>query len=264
MAAEMEILTGRRARENHRAVAGLSGRHRVWAADTTAWTDPLAGPDISRVRTGSPPVARFRTPVLLAPQVMTFDGFADRILQFSSEVMRSVPPSCSAFCCGRSSMMKWLPERSATSPESQVLRISGCGPRLIAELKREEAWPDDFSNACQKRGARRADVELAGIYRAYQAMLGTHQRYDGDGRFWSARDQLKRGLWGPFSEFDLVVVDGFSDFTHTQFEILGHLAGRAQRMLVSLPLERTTGRTDLFAKPQLAVNVCGKLLNVDK
>ena len=46
-----------------------------------------------------------------------------------------------------------------------------------------------------------------------------------------------------------IVVDGFTDFTRTQHEILDGLAEHADEMYVSLPLEQEPQRTDLFAKP---------------
>ena len=47
----------------------------------------------------------------------------------------------------------------------------------------------------------------------------------------------------------LLVADGFTDFTRTQHEILEILAGRADEMFVTLPLEAEPRRDDLFAKP---------------
>src|SRR4051812_30254391 len=90
-----------------------------------------------------------QTNVLLAPQVMTFDGFADRILQYTTEVMRSVPP-----------VMQRIVLRQIIDDQLSAGRIdyfAGIARTagfldvvlgLIAELKREEAWPEDFSNAC--------------------------------------------------------------------------------------------------------------------
>lgn len=194
-------------------------------------------------------------PAVLAPQVLTFDGFADRLLEFSTDVMRPLPAV----------MQRVLARRIVASQlaEGRIQYYAGIARTsgfldvvlgLVAELKREEAWPEDFELACQKRGTRRADQELAGIYREYQDILHRHQRYDSEGRFWSARDRLGKNDWRPFTSFDLVVVDGFSDFTHTQYEILEMLARRAERMAVSLPLEEPLHRSDLFAKPAVALS----------
>ena len=44
-----------------------------------------------------------------------------------------------------------------------------------------------------------------------------------------------------FADLEIVVADGFTDFTHTQLEILAALAGRSGRLLISLPGELDGG-----------------------
>ncbi|HBL45184.1 MAG TPA: hypothetical protein DDZ90_17525, partial [Planctomycetaceae bacterium] len=51
------------------------------------------------------------------------------------------------------------------------------------------------------------------------------------------------------------MLDGFADFTHTQYEILELLAARTSRLLISLPLENESRRQDLFAKSMVARQV---------
>ena len=57
------------------------------------------------------------------------------------------------------------------------------------------------------------------------------------GIHWAARDALASGACRRFANLDLIVVDGFTDFTRTQHEILRHLAARAQQ-LCHLPSHR--------------------------
>ncbi|RPI77638.1 MAG: hypothetical protein EHM42_13665, partial [Planctomycetaceae bacterium] len=127
---------------------------------------------------------------------------------------------------------------------------------FIAELKRSETWPEDLEQACAARGAGRRDREFARVYAEYQEVLLKHQLFDAEGKFWWAREKLRQGEWGAFGSLDLVVVDGFDDFTQTQYEILGLLASQASRMVVSLPLEPTPVRVELFAKTRV---VCEQL-----
>ena len=88
------------------------------------------------------------------------------------------------------------------------------------------------------------------LYAAYQDLLVKNQLYDREGRFWEARDLLSKGQTRPFEQVRLVVVDGFTDFTRTQHEMLAILAGRLEQLFISLPLECETGRPDLFGKTQ--------------
>ncbi|MBN2578568.1 MAG: PD-(D/E)XK nuclease family protein [Pirellulales bacterium] len=141
----------------------------------------------------------------------------------------------------------------------------------LSELKRLEIWPEQFQQACQARGQSEKDRELFEIYLAYQQALREHHLYDAEGRFWSARDRLnKTATEGdspnfadhasmvpeklgqsppPFEALRFVVADGFTDFTRTQHEILELLAGWAEEIVVSLPLEPAPCRADLFSKP---------------
>ena len=92
------------------------------------------------------------------------------------------------------------------------------------------------------------DRELCGLYDRYQALLLEHDLYDADGQFWAARALLREGAWGPFAAIRHVFVDGFTDFTRTEHDVLELLAGRATSLSISLPLEQDTKRADLFVK----------------
>jgi ATP-dependent helicase/nuclease subunit B len=116
---------------------------------------------------------------------------------------------------------------------------------FIRQLKRLEIWPEQFAAACQERGFGRKDRELLAIYQAYQERLVAHNLYDAEGQFWSARDLLRHQP----RRFELVVADGFSDFTRTEHDMLQTLAEQAAETWISLPLEEEPGREDLFQKP---------------
>jgi ATP-dependent helicase/nuclease subunit B len=120
---------------------------------------------------------------------------------------------------------------------------------FISELKRLEIWPEDLRHACQARGFTVKDRELLDLYEAYQVTLRENQLYDAEGRFWSARDRLQQGQRKPFENVRLAIADGFTDFTRTQHEILEHLAGWIDEIIISLPLEPEPRRSDLFTKP---------------
>ena len=99
---------------------------------------------------------------------------------------------------------------------------------FIGELKRLEIWPEDFHRACAARGVADKDVELLEVYSAYQQTLRERGLFDAEGRFWSARDLLQKAEGGRRTA-ELVIADGFTDFTRTQHEILEILAQSSQR-----------------------------------
>jgi len=125
---------------------------------------------------------------------------------------------------------------------------------FIAELKRTDVWPDDFEKRCQRRPrSDRRSRELALLYSAYQKLLRQGDLYDGEGRFWAAREILAESTAGRGAslQFDLVVVNGFHDFTTAQYDILRLLSERCSQMFVSLTCETASDATEgalLFAK----------------
>ena len=221
-----------------------------------------------------------RLPGCFAPGVMTFEHFAQSVLDRTAEPIRPI----SRFM-RRQLIRQIIEEHRAAGGLQHFAAIASTGGlielvcELIAEWKRLEIWPQDFQRACQSRGASAKDGELLDIYQAYQQRLREHRLYDAEGRFWSARDWLKNadaGLVGattnlrsvpglsssagvprpgtllgkpavapapaqsPAPGLRLVVADGFTDFTRTQHEILEILAARVEEICISLPLEGTS------------------------
>ncbi len=122
---------------------------------------------------------------------------------------------------------------------------------FIADLKRQQISPDEFA-ACTAGSPAAKNKELAAIFAAYEHLLNGHQLQDAEGQFSAARDVLKsteKKYWGSLASVKHIIVDGFSDFTRTQQEILQLLTREADELTVSLPLEKQSGRKELFDKP---------------
>lgn len=194
-------------------------------------------------------------PVCFAPNIYTFEAFAETILKSLDEPIQTLPEISKRYLlrtivddCIAAGQIQYFSSIAGTTGFLDLVSS------FISELKREEIWPEQFSKACDllNSDSRHKDQELALIYDRYQVALHEMRRYDSEGRFWSARTALQEGKWGPFGQFDLVVLDGFADFTHTQYEILELLARRTGQLLISLPLETEMRRNDLFAKSVVA------------
>jgi len=200
------------------------------------------------------------------PGVMTFDKFADTVLLAAGVPVRRVSPLMK-----RELVRRIIDQQTAADRLEHFQSIAHATGMVdlvcefIGELKRLEIWPEDFQHACAERGIADKDIELFEVYEAYQQMLREHGLYDDEGRFWSARDELRKAVMEleksgrPLAASQtpalqslfptLVVADGFTDFTRTQHEILKLLADRAEELIVTLPLEDEPRRNDLFAKP---------------
>jgi len=185
------------------------------------------------------------------PAVMTFSQFAEQVLSAGKAVVQPITD------LAKRQIVRRLIRREAADGTLEYFRgiadttgLIDLVAEFIGELKRHEIWPDDFERACHQRGGERKDRELLSLYRKYQDHLNDNQLYDAEGRFWTARALLRDGQTRPFERVRLVIVDGFTDFTRTQHEILEILAHRATALMVSLPIEQGSDRQDLFAKPR--------------
>lgn len=194
-------------------------------------------------------------PVQLAPQVMTFEVFAEKILAAAGRPASPISPVMKRLLLRR--IVAELAAGGMLDSFASVVSTSGfldVVSAFISELKQEEIWPEDFLAVCARRLGSRSqrDAELGRIYERYQTHLTEQNWYDNEGRFWLARTALAEGVRGPFAAVEFLAVDGFADFTQTQYEILGHLMGWIRRATITLPLEQPTTRSDLFAKPNTA------------
>lgn len=196
-------------------------------------------------------------PVQLAPNILTFDIFAEQILAAAGKPDRLMSPVVKRLLLRR--IVADLSQRGQLVNFASVTQTTGfldVVSAFISELKREEIWPDEFLEACAHRPPRRAkrDKELGLIYTKYQQHLTKQNWYDSEGRFWLARTVIAEGGKKPFENVQFLVVDGFADFTQTQYEILGKLMEWIPRAIVSLPIEESSTRRELFDKPRLTLD----------
>jgi len=186
----------------------------------------------------------------LDPGVTTFDALADRVLADSPEPPRVMTPLVERTLLRRvvesALNSKRLAFLAATARRSAFIDLLG---EHFHELKRHGVTPADFARSIGSRGDRRQQEELAWLYAEYERLLDEHSLCDEEGRHWAVRDALARDP-ALNANLELVVADGFTDFTHTQLDVLGQLARRSDQLLISLPSDAspTSGRRELFAK----------------
>ena len=187
--------------------------------------------------------------VLVEPQVLTFEDFAEQILERTAQPVTPLSPGQQRTLLRN--VIRRLRDAGDLRHFAPIADSAGfldLVQSFIAELKRAETWPEDLARAFEGRGASARDRELTRIYTEYQAVLQRQRWFDSEGRFWWARESLRDKAWDAFPCLELVIVDGFDDFNQIQYEILGQLASRAGRLLLSLPGEVGERRSDLFAK----------------
>jgi ATP-dependent helicase/DNAse subunit B len=183
----------------------------------------------------------------LLPGCYTFAQFADKILAESDLPIRPIDHLL------KRQILKQVIEEALNANRLEHFAPIAASDgflvwldELISDLKRQEIWPEDFQRvidpASSGKGSsnkrvkvRPKDRELCLLYTAYQEMLTRHHCYDAEGRFWSARELLRSDSWSAIGELRVVVVDGFTDFTVTQLEILEILARHVDELWISLP-----------------------------
>ena len=116
----------------------------------------------------------------------------------------------------------------------------------IAELKRAAIEPELLESVIDKSSPR--NVDLLKIYRRYQSYLHQNNAADTEGKMWLARDILANNPSASigYENISAIVVDGFTDFTPTQLEMLKYLSEKVDKTLITLPLDPTDNRERLW------------------
>jgi ATP-dependent helicase/nuclease subunit B len=110
---------------------------------------------------------------------------------------------------------------------------------FIGELKQNHVQPETFYNAAHTQ----KDLELATIYTQYQDVLRRYSLVDRDGEGWLAgvllEEEIRKGS-NSIASVDLLVVDGYDQFTPVQTNILALLSQQIETLitLTRLPMDR--------------------------
>ncbi len=176
--------------------------------------------------------------VLISPQVMTFRALAGRILSAGSSPPAEISPVARQVQirrlltqCKQEGLLGVLAE-SAETPGA-ALAVD----RAISQLKRSAINPEALGGA--EDLAAGAGADLLKVYQRHQKILREKNLVDTAGQMWLARDALAeangKDLPG-LENIQALAVDGFTDLTPTQLEILRTISFRVQATLITLCL----------------------------
>ena len=185
--------------------------------------------------------------VLAAPAVATFADLAWGIISAAGLDVRALTP------VQRRLLLEGIVRELADAGRLRALAPLADTPGLIdaldagiAELKRAAVAPEALAGAIDAKSGRHGD--FLAVYQLYQQRLGETGRYDLEGRMWVARDVLAgddSAALG-FDNITALAVDGFTDFTPTQLEIIAILSRRLEQTLITLPLADQPGRKRMW------------------
>jgi len=105
---------------------------------------------------------------------------------------------------------------------------------LIGELKAARAWPEAFAQAVAGMGDEPRLQELARVYAAYQERVQSQGWADRAGLGWLAVEALEERAPDVARDWSVLVVDGFDNFTPVQMALLKVLAGRVEKLVITL------------------------------
>jgi ATP-dependent helicase/nuclease subunit B len=131
--------------------------------------------------------------------------------------------------------------------------------RMFGELKAARIWPDRFAHAVIRLGDEPRLRELAQIYSAYQAHLHQEGWADWAGMAWLAVEALEERAPEVARDWQLLLVDGFDDFTEVQIALLQLLAGRVNEVIITL-----TGCQDGDQRPLVHRRFCRTLARLQE
>jgi ATP-dependent helicase/DNAse subunit B len=239
----------RRLLGRYRQVAGAAPGAALWLAPARRQVDALR-PRLLNGVTG-----------ILAPNLFTFQQFVEEIIRVNDPAARPLSQVQRRLLIEE--VVADLHASGQLSHFIAVVDTRGFAETvfdLIAGLKQNEIWAVKFEEAVAAMAAdpdeHTANLvkarQCALLYSAYQRLLVQHHLYDQEGRFWYARDLLGRGERRPFADVRAVFVDGFTDFTHTEHEILAALGQWVDELWITLPDEPGEDRAELFRRPRLA------------
>jgi RecB family exonuclease len=122
--------------------------------------------------------------------------------------------------------------------------------RVIAQLKQAAIEPEEFRGCLgRKTQPTLLDQAVAAAYEAYQAALRDAGVYDLPGLFWEAHTLCRERRPTALAGIDALHLDGFDDFTPSEFRLVEALAGHVALLTLGLNYDPHPDRKDLYAVP---------------
>ncbi len=184
----------------------------------------------------------------LCPGVLTFEDLTKQVLAASNVRLKSVDAILQRELIRRV-VDQAVADRALTFFADAAGRpgFTDLLAEHFAELKRHNILPTAYARITSQRTSAQQQAELAKLYADYESLLAAHDLVDHESAHEAACAVLAKNTCPRFQNLELIVADGFTDFTRTQQEIFRLLGERAKQLLISLPGDQAV-RPDLFAK----------------
>ena len=122
---------------------------------------------------------------------------------------------------------------------------------VINRLKQTAIEPDDFRKRTEPLQHHNPFHELvAVVYEAYQHALKEAGAYDVPGLYWEAVLRCEKGEPAALRDVDVLILDGFDDFTPSEFRFIAGLEAHVGTLVFGLNYDEAPGRQDLYTLPK--------------
>jgi ATP-dependent helicase/DNAse subunit B len=118
---------------------------------------------------------------------------------------------------------------------------------IIGQLKQAAVEPDQFEARLSKKGTLTPmDRLVAAVYARYQEALKAGGAYDVPGLYWAAEAHCRTCAPALLAGVDAVFLDGFDDFTPSEFRLLEALRPHVDRLVFGVNHDDRPARQDCF------------------
>ena len=183
------------------------------------------------------------------PFIYTFAGFVEALLESTGRPVTLVSDT------ERRLILKQAVANAADSGLLDALGPAGGTEgflshlqRVVDSLKQAAVEPPAFAERAQKRTTSGPlDKLVARAYASYQDALQKRDLYDRIGLFWEANVACEKDCPPLLAGIELVVLDGFDDFTVSEFRLLKSLADQVKTLCFGINYDENPERADLYA-----------------
>ena len=135
--------------------------------------------------------------------------------------------------------------------------------RIITQLKQGAIEAAAFRERLARAGTASAlDAVVSDAYAAYQDALLAAGAYDVPGLYWEAALRCTRGRPRALEGISVLLLDGFDDFTPSEFRLLESVEHHVDRLIFGVNYDADPGRKDLYAIPAATVDSIQKRFEV--
>lgn len=176
------------------------------------------------------------TDALLDPRIMTFQHLAESVLVANHSTHRQMSAlQQQLLVAGLLAELKDHPDLKHLQPTYDKPGTAAAMCAVLEEIKHAGISSADFRGLVDQHCPdNEANAPVAAVFATYQKRLQQLELYDAPGLFWHAVELLQGGKRQPLEDLELLLLDGFQQFTATQMGMIAAVASFVQHIEIRL------------------------------